>query len=207
MRTGPLSVNTLIVSLENGNVFVVDPADCAFSGDEGVVVSRVREKNKTVSAVILTHGHFDHVSGLPALLRAFPSAKVLIHKNDASLIGKNSALSQKRHLEAIGFLDFLPFVSSLPEATDFLEDEKELEVEKSWRVLFTPGHTQGSVCLWNEREGVLISGDTLFDGSYGRTDLPGGDEVEIHKSLSRLLKTVPRSTLVYSGHDFRPFRT
>ena len=76
-----------------------------------------------------------------------------------------------------------------------------------WKVLHTPGHTPGSVCLYKadageDGRGLLISGDTLFDyGGYGRTDMYGGDEIEIHKSLSRLQKEIPSGTLVYPGHD------
>jgi len=85
----------------------------------------------------------------------------------------------------------------LPEPTDFY---KEGDNVNGFTVLYTPGHTQGSICLWNKEAGILFSGDTLFYGSRGRTDLLGGNEMQIRQSLRRLFTELPEHTHVYPGH-------
>lgn len=219
LHTGPLSVNTYIVPVSQNEVFVVDPADCAFSHDEGSVVSFLASKKLVPVAVVLTHGHFDHVSGLVSLKKAFPDLPVAIHKDDVAMIGANSSVFQERALTQMSFIDFLPFVSKLPEPTAFLEEKKSLadvfasanlseEAKKSlsnWEVLHTPGHTEGSCCLYNEAERTLISGDTLFFQSWGRTDLEGGSERKIYASLMRLKDYCKEETVVYPGHDHYGF--
>lgn len=215
LHTGPLSVNTYIVPLCGNKVFVLDPADCPFSGDEGSVLSFLASKKMEPVAVILTHGHFDHVSGLPSLKKAFPSLPIIIHENDSAMIGPDSSLLQGKALSQMGFDEFLPFVSSLPKADFFLKDKKTLaQIFEScnlsgdliaalseWEVLHTPGHTQGSCCLYNERERTLLSGDTIFYHSWGRTDLIGGNEAQIHQSLLKVFEYCDEESRVYSGHD------
>ena len=105
--------------------------------------------------------------------------------------------------------DLIPFVSKLPFADYFLEDGKTLSqcmnVEDSafskWRVIHTPGHTKGSVCIYNEKEKVLISGDTVFYHSYGRTDFEGGSERVMQKTLENIYTFLPKDTRLYPGHD------
>lgn len=219
MHTGPLKVNTYIISLSDSEAIVVDPADCLFSHDEGSVVSYLSSKNIKPVAVILTHGHFDHVSGLSFLKKSLPDIQIAIHKEDASMLGANSEDMQRTSLSQLGVEQFLPFVSNLPEPTAFLEEQKTLaqildcrnfsdEAKKSlsdWEVLHTPGHTEGSCCLYNESERTLISGDTLFYQSCGRTDLIGGSERKIHASLMKINEYCEEDTKVYPGHDYYGF--
>lgn len=212
LHTGPLQVNTLIVPLVRNFVFVVDSACCHFSRDTNLLTDFLKKKDLVPAAVVQTHGHFDHVAGLESLRENFPNIPILIHKDDSNLIGRNSAVEQKNQLYAIGFDDFLPFVSDLPDATSFFEDGKTLadcvkdcdsEIQDSlskWKIFHTPGHTKGSCCFYNETEKILISGDTIFFRSYGRTDLPGGSEIEIQKSLIRIFEEIPGDTKVFPGH-------
>lgn len=219
LHTGPLRVNTYVVPLYGNTVFVVDPAGCAFSRDEGSLVSYLSSKNLVPAAIVLTHGHFDHVSGLPSLVKAFPDIPVAIHRDDAQLIGAASENMQGISLSQMGFNQFLPFVSNLPEPAAFLEDgktlaevfasfkfdENVLKALENWEVLHTPGHTEGSCCLYNEAELTLISGDTLFYQSWGRTDLIGGSERKIHQSLLKINEYCEEDTRVYPGHDHTGF--
>ena len=211
--SGPFRTNSLVVHLDGPDVFIVDPADSDFSADKGTIVSYLKKCELNPVAVVLTHGHFDHVAGLQNLLDNFPDIPVLIHKNDSMMIGKGSEKVQEEALELMGFGVFDPFVSNLPECDFFLEDNKTLfevlNVKNSknnsklndWRVMWTPGHTRGSVCLYNKAERVLIAGDTIFYTSYGRTDLPGGSEIEIHKSIKKIVHEILGNTTVYAGHD------
>ncbi|WP_294427512.1 MBL fold metallo-hydrolase [uncultured Treponema sp.] len=220
MHTGPLKVNTFLISVSDSEAIVVDPADCRFSRDEGSVVSFLSARNIKPVAVILTHGHFDHVSGLPVIKKSFPDIQIAIHREDSAMLGEHSEDLQGNALSQVGFDRFLPFVSNLPDATAFLDDGKTLaqildcekfsdEAQKSlaqWEVMHTPGHTEGSCCLYNEDERTLISGDTLFFQSWGRTDLIGGNERKIHASLAKINDWCEEDTKVYPGHDYYGFK-
>lgn len=219
LRTGPLDVNTLVVPLCGEYVFVVDSACCDFSGDETVLAEYVRSQNLVPFAAVFTHGHFDHVSGLPSLARSYPGIQIAVHECDSAYLGADSARRQKTDLDALRFSCFLPFVSELPAATAFLADGKTLadvffqavsvhprrsELEpalRKWRVIHTPGHTPGSCCLYNAEDSILISGDTIFFHAFGRTDLPGGAEADLVNSVLKITETCGGECAVYPGHE------
>lgn len=214
-------MNTYIVPLEGPFVFIVDPA-CSEYSDDLYSVSRYLEQYSFIPVcIVLTHGHFDHVAGIKHLCSTYSNLPVFIHEGDSKMIGSNSGFVQGEGLSRMGFRDFIPYVSDLPEASSFLcEGNTLLETMKNagielndmpqdalsaWKVLHTPGHTQGSCCIYNEREGLLLSGDTVFYHSWGRTDLPGGSEEKIMASLKRLYSSLPENTKVFPGHDFGGF--
>lgn len=223
MQTGPFRVNTLVVHLEGPFVFIVDPAGCDFSGDTYTLSRFLEQNGLKVVLVVLTHGHFDHISGLKKIKSDFPEAPVLIHQKDSVFIGSQGDEWQRRSLEMMAFEEFIPYVSGLPEADAFLCDGKSLwecafegrSVSKEisglkkklqeWVVMHTPGHSLGSSCVYSKTERTLIAGDTLFYQSWGRTDLPGGDETTIWKSLRRIYHELEGDTLVYPGHDYAGF--
>lgn len=215
--TGIFQVNTLIIPIVQDKVLVVDPANCRFTRDEDDILDFLDENGLKPLGIVLTHGHFDHIAGLSAFSKKYPNIPIAIHRADSEMIGFNSGKSHAYTLSMMGIERFLPSVSELPEATGFLEDGKTLDESfssisdesvksslKNWKVIHTPGHTKGSVCLYNSTEKVLVSGDTMFYHSWGRTDL-GGSEVEIQKSLRRIHELASADTLVYPGHDYTEF--
>jgi len=206
IRTGPLRVNTLIVSCGEKRVFVVDPAACLLSGDENKIVDYLHNKKLECIGIVLTHSHFDHITGINIVKKAFPKAPVLIYESEAAELSSPPGPMNTSVLQLFGMYDLLSLVGKQPAADILLKDGQTLACLgpacEKWKVLHTPGHTPGSICLYNSKEKILISGDTLFAyGGYGRTDMYGGDEGEILHSLSFIRENIPSGTIVYPGHD------
>lgn len=183
---GELETNCWLVSDgEGGPLVVIDPA-----GDADVLLESLA--GRQVGAIVLTHGHFDHLGAVSALLAA-TGAPLLVHAADADSI--TSA-------EANGGATF-GFDAVAPEPDRRLADGDAIEAGAlTLTVLHTPGHTPGSICLLaTPSTGAphLFSGDTLFAGSVGRTDFPGGDPRAMRTSIARLA-TLDPSTLVHPGH-------
>ena len=205
IHTGVFKVNTLIVPTENNKCFVVDPAACKISGDENLILDYLKSHKLECEGIVLTHTHFDHITGIAGLKAAFPEAKVYVHEAEAGELGCGAAGPMNQSvLRFFGAPELLQVVAAQPAADTLMHEGMSVF---GWKVLHTPGHTPGSVCLYRENaaddgRGLLISGDTLFGyGGYGRTDMYGGDEEEIQRSLARLQREIPSGTLVYPGHD------
>ena len=148
----------------------------------------VQKSNITLKYLILTHCHADHIGGLKQIKEEYPELKVLIHENDAAGL-TDSDINLTVFLEAD--LNFL-------EADILLKDGDVISIGNlSLKVIHTPGHTAGSISLLVED--ALLSGDTLFRGCYGRTDLPTSSGADMINSIDKLLK-LPGSTIVYPGH-------
>lgn len=164
MQVGPIGTNCYILEHDN-KIAVIDPGD-----EAGRILGELKKSDAQVEYILLTHGHYDHTTAVPELHKALPEAKIYIHQADANGAGS-------RLFPLAGQVDDLLLYDegdSLPLGSLTIE------------VLHTPGHSKGSVTL---RAGdVLFTGDTLFAGSMGRTDLSGGDEEEIMASLKRLGK-------------------
>lgn len=220
LNTGPYRVNTYIVPLSKTECFLVDPAGCALCGDETLIDDFLQKKALLPIAVVLTHGHFDHITGLPHIKKAFPNAPVLIHTDDLPLLQPKGIALQQKTLVQMGQAEIAPALENMLQPCDFLKDKETLlsslpcdflcseEAKKNllqWKVMHTPGHTPGSICLFCGEKNILLSGDTVFFHSYGRTDLPGGSEEDIIKSLLMLSKTLPAKTKVYPGHETMGF--
>ena len=204
IRTGALEVNTLIVPVAEKKCFVVDPAGCSFSKDESVVVDWIKKEGLECTGIVLTHSHFDHITGIAPVKEAFPKAPVLIHQAEYEEMQNPPGPMGASVISFFGISQFISIISKQPSAEIALTDGQTLECIEApdWKVVHTPGHTPGSICLYNAKEGLLISGDTLFDdGGYGRTDMAGGDFCLLKKSLSKIRTTIPAGTKVYPGHE------
>ena len=182
---GAYQTNAYLVCPDGrGDAFLIDPGD-----DLSALKAAIAESGRTLSAILLTHGHFDHMLAA-APLQKETGAEVYVSEKDAELLTnpvKNA---------------FNPEVSvlKLPERIDIEPLEDEISVcGVNLSVIPTPGHTRGSVCFYDAAGRILFSGDTLFCGAFGRTDFPGGSMNEMVKSLKRL-DTLPSDTLVFPGH-------
>ena len=144
-----------------------------------------------IEAILLTHGHFDHIGAVRPLMKAFPNARLLIHALDAPMLS-DPGLNAGRGL--------LGREITAPAATDFVREGEKLSLAGlSFSVLHTPGHTPGGVCYLIEKEKIMFSGDTLFCLTAGRTDLPGGNDEQMMRSLRRLAPLV-REKGLHAGH-------
>ncbi|MBI5739716.1 MAG: MBL fold metallo-hydrolase [Nitrospirae bacterium] len=180
---GPLQENCYIVGdKKTKQAIVIDPGD-----ESDRVLDEIKEHGLEVSAVVLTHAHFDHIGAAGDIKRA-TGAKILMHKDDVEAY----ALAR----DQAAFWGYS--VDDLPQIDRFVDEGDAIEAGGlSFKVMHTPGHSQGAICLYGE--GVVFSGDTIFEGSVGRTDFPGGSIEELRKSFRRLID-LPEDTKVFSGH-------
>jgi hydroxyacylglutathione hydrolase len=186
LPVGPLQCNCSIVGDEaTHEAMVIDPGDEIQS-----ILAIVRKHNLTVKQIIITHAHIDHVGGAMKL-RAATGAPIFLNQNDHDLL-------KMLDIQA-GWIGIAP-----PGKVEIDQSIGSGDTVKagglSANVIFTPGHTEGSVCLYFPAEKKLIAGDTLFAGSIGRTDLPGGSFEKIIESLHEKLLPLPDDTVVTPGH-------
>jgi len=182
--SGPIATNSYLIQDEGSKeaILVDAPHDVAER------LNPALESGVRISILVNTHGHWDHVGDNVAVLRK-TSSLLAIHSADAPMLEDGGAY---------GF--DLPF-KVVPSKADrlLIEGEKVVFGSSSLEIFHTPGHTEGGICLYSEKENILFSGDTLFDGAYGRTDLPNSNVKEMVKSLARL-SGLPPETRVFPGH-------
>ena len=174
IQVGPFEVNCSVLHTAK-KAFIVDPGS-----EPERILALLKEKDLVPEGVLLTHAHFDHIGAIPALQRAFPDLPVYLHEQDWPVFA--NPLNQFPP-------DYPPI--ALPAN---LRPAKENPIAQ---VIETPGHTPGGCCYLVDD--LLLSGDTLFAGSIGRTDLPGGDMALLMRSLGKLV-ALPEETLVMPGH-------
>jgi hydroxyacylglutathione hydrolase len=179
---GPWETNAYLVwDGRSPDALVLDPG----MGAAAPLVERAAAHGLRLHLIANSHGHVDHIFDDAPLMHA-SGAPLAIHPDDAyRLEGRNNYGFE---LEAVT-------------ATRDLREGDQVRIGGLvFDVLHTPGHTEGSVCLYEERTGLLLAGDVLFAGSYGRTDLPGGNDEQMVASLSRLARDIPGATRVLPGH-------
>jgi hydroxyacylglutathione hydrolase len=181
---GPLMANCYIVwsDLEHTGI-MIDPG-----GWSDAIEKDIRQEQIQIKKILLTHGHYDHIAGLSEAVN-YTKAKVYIHEQDAECLsssGRNISL-------------MLGQSKVFPPADVYLQGKEKIEVnsELTFSVLHTPVHTPGGVCYISDD--MMFTGDTLFLGSVGRTDFPGGSYPEIIQSVKQLME-YPEDTVVYPGH-------
>lgn len=187
IKTPGMGVNCYLLACEQTKkAILIDPG----AGSK-MIENWVKDKGFEIVNILLTHGHYDHI-GSVEYLRKELNTDVAIHKDDAEMLTDPS-----KNLSS-----FLGKGMELSPAEILLEDNQEIEVGKiTLKVIHTPGHTPGGICILTD-DG-LISGDTLFDGSVGRADFPGGNMQLLISSIKNRLMDLPDETVVYPGHESR----
>ncbi len=176
----PFFTNCYIVADELSRALIIDP------GDNASRIAEIIEKNSLrPEMIVLTHTHLDHIMALDDV-RSKYSIPVSAHKEAEKTIKHYPV-----QLEIFGFED-----KPVPGIDNYLSDNDE--IFDVFRIIHTPGHSSDALCLY--REGILFSGDTLFKGSIGRTDLPGGNYSQIIDSIRQKLMVLPLDTVVFPGH-------
>jgi glyoxylase-like metal-dependent hydrolase (beta-lactamase superfamily II) len=186
LPVGALQCNCSILGDEtSGEAIVVDPGD-----DIPRIMAILQRHKLTVKQILITHAHIDHIAGA-ARLKRLTGAPILYNPRDLPLV---KMMDVQAGWLGMATPEVLP-------PDDSLDQGRIIEIAGlSGEILHTPGHTQGSVCLYLPEQSLLLAGDTLFAGSVGRTDLPGGDGATLIRSIHDQLLPLPDSTVVVPGH-------
>ncbi len=195
IQVGPLGENVYLVQSDD-TAFLVDPGDEAQR-----ILDLLYASGISPQFIVLTHGHLDHSSGLPKLLKLWKGRlpRIAIHSLDAPYLGAAGEATNRRLFEGLNAMAYFRYAwKALPEP-DILLSEGDTIPATNFSVLHTPGHSAGSICLYSPRDSMLISGDTLFRDGIGRTDGVDSDYRALRESLRKLSK-LPPETRVYPGH-------
>ena len=187
MVLGPFMTNTYILYNEaTMEGLVVDPS---FSPEQ--YIKAIEEKKIHLTSIFLTHAHVDHMAGMNELRKAFPEARMYMDKRDRPFLR-----DPDRNLSYM-----FPTPTLVDDADVWVKDGDEIETSGyTFQVIDTSGHTPGGISFYLKKEGIVFTGDSLFQGSIGRTDFPGGSMKELTGSIRKNLFALPDSTVVLSGH-------
>lgn len=186
LTLGQLSTNCYIIPTQMNRAIVIDPA-C----DAEVITSTLNQHGLNLSLIILTHGHFDHFMAVNELVRN-KAVPVYVHKDD------DKCLSNMQYSLYSAFSNGTSFIPA--KSTNFMYDTDKIRLDNVELIaIHTPGHSEGSVCLFSRPDKIMFCGDTIFKGSIGNTDHPYGNFKQIMDSLERIKKLNTDFTL-YPGH-------
>jgi hydroxyacylglutathione hydrolase len=186
LPVGPLQCNCSIIGDEASHeAMVIDPGD-----EINDILALIRKHNLQVKQIVITHAHIDHVGGAMKL-RAATGAPILLNQNDYALLKMLDIQALWVGMASPGKVEIDRSVST---------GDAVSAGSHTAQILHTPGHTEGSICLYFPAEKKFIAGDTLFAGSIGRTDLPGGSMKKIMQSLHGTVLSLPDETVVIPGH-------
>ncbi|MDR0504022.1 MAG: MBL fold metallo-hydrolase [Treponema sp.] len=195
LTVGAISTNCWIYRFGEKDAAVIDPGDEAER-----IISALNELSLVPKFILLTHGHFDHICAVPELAKVYKTEnpQIAIHSLDAQYLGPDAYIAHRDSIKAaMGDTSFIDALwRDMPAPDILLKEGSEIG---PFAVIHLPGHTKGSAAFWDKKEGVLFTGDTLFAGGVGRTDLPGGDEKDMILSLRRLF-AMDAKISVYPGH-------
>lgn len=185
----PIQENTYLVSNEKGQCIIIDPG-CYFDHERDRLIKYLEENSLSPVLLVNTHCHLDHVFGNKFVHEKF-GLELHIHPNEEEML--NMA-------PASGLMYGIPFDNYMG-PLHFLKPGDSIKLgEDELKILLTPGHSPGSLSFYAPNDGFVLSGDALFQGSIGRTDLPKGDYDQLIESIQTQLMTLPDETIVYSGH-------
>ncbi len=186
LTVGPLETNCYILYSDGDESLIVDPG---FDAD--LILDAIKRLKKVPKFAILTHTHFDHISALRDLRDVYKNMKILLHPMEKDMLTKQS-----------GFAKFFGIKIKDPPPADGLLDDGDIVSlgDERLEVIYTPGHSPGSISLLNRKDGFIVVGDLLFEGSIGRTDFPGGSFDEIKRSIQKKVYILPDDFIVLSGH-------
>jgi hydroxyacylglutathione hydrolase len=200
----PFSENTYIIYNENKSAFILDPGN--FGDDENAILKKfIDENDLKIKNILLTHAHIDHVLGLQWAFNEY-QVPVLLHEIEQEMLDRNP-------MDAMRFgFQFSKFIGKI----SYLKENEILKLdEDEFKIIHLPGHSPGHIGFYNETQNFIISGDVLFEGSIGRTDLHKGNHEQLLESIRTKIFTLPSETKVYNGHgnptnigfekEFNPF--
>jgi glyoxylase-like metal-dependent hydrolase (beta-lactamase superfamily II) len=182
--------NTYVLYSESGSCVIIDPG-CYLHQEEQELLNFINENDLKPQAVLNTHAHIDHVLGNAFVISQF---QIPFYLHDDDLKTLNSVESYAHLYGFEGYKVSPQPTHSLTNVTKLSFDEIDL------KVMHTPGHCQGHVVFYSEKDQFVINGDVLFNGSFGRVDLPGGDIEILKKTIFNTMFPLPESTVVYCGH-------
>ena len=187
----PIAVNTYVLYDKTGECVIVDPA-CFYPNEQRALLSFINDKKLVVKHVINTHLHFDHVFGVNFVEKEF-GEKMKAHRADEFLLETMN--------EQLAMFGFTPNGNYVPTIGSYIDENDTIEFgNQKLSIIHVPGHSPGSIVFYNKEKNLAVSGDVLFNGSIGRTDLPQGNHQQLIDGIKAKLLILPEDTIIYPGH-------